>query len=334
MSKNHLMQTVGLALALATLAGCGNTALLGAAGLGTTDANAALQARGGKGGFAKGGPQGGGQLAQFATLGLSDEQKAQLQAIAEKYKPAAPAEGEARPEAPGAKIQAILTAETVDVDALKAALAEQPARPEKADNRTAVLVETRAVLTSEQIATLVAQLKAQPAQPSDRPSPPAGAQKPDAAARTAALATELALTAEQQAAFEAFVAKQEANRPAKDDAAHQARHEAQRAALITFWETGDTAALTVAEPAEIARPAFPVDELVALATSLSVEQRTQLFARGFGFGPGGKGGHGGPGGRDGGKHAGKGGHGGPGGHEGGPRGGQRPAPTESPEVAS
>lgn len=333
MSKKHLMQTVGLALALATLAGCGNAALLNAAGLGTTDADAALQARG-KGGFAKGGPQGGGQLAQFATLGLSDEQKAQLQAIAEKYKPATPAEGAARPEAPGAEIQAILTAETVDVEALKAALAAQPAKPEKADNRAAVLVETRAVLTSEQIATLVAQLKARPAQPSDRPSPPAGAQKPDAAARTAALATELALTAEQQAAFEAFVAKQEANRPAKDDAAHQARHEAQRAALITFWETGDTAALTAAEPAQVERPAFPVDELVALATSLSVEQRTKLFARGFGFGgPGGKGGHGGPGGRDGGMHAGKGGPGGPGGHEGGPRG-QRPAPPESPEVAS
>lgn len=328
MSKKHLMQTVGLALALATLAGCGNTALLSAAGLATTDTDAALQARGGKGGFGKGGPQGGGQLAQFAALSLSDDQKAQLQAIAEKYKPAAPAEGEAKPEAPGAKIQAILTAETVDVDALKAALAEQPAKPEKADNRTAILVETRAVLTSEQIATLVAQLKAQPAQPSDRPSPPADAQKPDAATRTAALATELAFSAEQKAAYEAFVAKQEANRPAKDDAAHQARHEAQRAALITFWETGDTAALTAAEPAEITRPAFPVDELVALATSLSVEQRTKLFARGFGFGgPGGKGGHGG---RDGGKQAGK---GGPGGHEGGPRGGQRPAPTESP-VAS
>ena len=97
MSKKFLMQTVCLALALGSLAGCGSTSLLGASALGTAGADGALQARGGKAGFAKGGQKGGpgGELMAFATLGLTDDQKAQLQAIAEKYRPAAPAEGTA-----------------------------------------------------------------------------------------------------------------------------------------------------------------------------------------------------------------------------------------------
>ena len=172
------------------------------------------------------------------------------------------------------------------------------------------------MLTADQIAKLVAQLQEQTASPTDRPSPPADRQKPDASAQVEpngptkadAVATKLSLTAEQKAAYQAFVTAQEANRPVRDEAAHQAQHEAQRQAMITFWETGDTAALEAAKPAQLEKPAFPVDELVALATSLNAEQRQQLFARGFG-----PGGQRGPGGHEGGKGGKRGGHGGPGG---------------------
>jgi Spy/CpxP family protein refolding chaperone len=320
------LKTLALSLAVATLAGCGQGTLLSAlssSGADVTSQLAAGQRPGGKGG--KLGGDKGGPFAQFAALSLTDEQKAQLQAIAEKYKPEAPEAG-TKPEHPGARVQALLTAETVDVEALKAALAAQPAPPaDKADNRLAQLVETRAVLTAEQIATLVEQLKAEPTV--TRPSPDAN--RPAPADRSAELAAKLNLTAEQQVAFDAYQAKLAANRPAAPEADPRA---AERAAMVTFWETGDTAALEAAKPARVA-PVVPVDEIVALAGVLTLEQRRQVFGHAFG-GPG-KGGHGGPHGDKGGKpgkggHGHEGGKGGFGGHRG--PGGEAPVPAPEAEV--
>lgn len=317
------LKTLALSLAVATLAGCGQGTLLSALSLSGADATAQLaagQRPGGKGGKLGGGQ--GGQLALFATLSLTDEQKTQLQAIAEKYKPEAPAEG-TKPAHPGARVQALLTAETVDVEALKAALVAQPPAPaDKADNRLAQLVETRAVLTAEQIAQLVEQLKAEPTV--TRPS--RDANRPAPADRSAELAVKLNLTAEQQVAFDAYQAKLAANRPA---APETDPHAAERAAMVTFWETGDTAALEAAKPVRVA-PVVPVDEIVALAGVLTLEQRQQIFGHGFGGpGKGGKGGHGGPQGGKGG-HGHEGGKGGFGGQRG--PGGEAPAPAPEAEV--
>jgi Spy/CpxP family protein refolding chaperone len=285
MTKHLITRALGLSLALSTLAGCGQSALLSAALGAATGDQLALQSKGDRG--PRGGQMGdrdGGPMAMFATLSLTDDQKAQLQAIAEKYKPQAPADRQ-KPEGPGAKLQTILTTDTLDVDALKAALAEKPPAPkaDRQDNRLAQLVEVRAVLTEEQRAKLVEQLKAQPtpAEPSDRPAPPADAKRPDSAQFEA----KLGLNDEQKAAFKAFQDKLEANRPAEP--AKKPDFAAHRAAEITFWETGDTTGLTSDKPVIIEPPAFPVDEFVAFVTSLSADQRKQVFAHGaFGLGMG------------------------------------------------
>lgn len=310
MTKTTIIKALGIALAFSTLSGCGQSSLLAATGLsglalqdGTTaTADGQRAGKGSKGGPGRGGDMGGkghdmggkgGPMGLFAGLTLTAEQATQLKAIAEKYKPTAPAGDQAT--RPVNAVAELLKAETLDVEALKAALAAQATPPAKAD-RTAQLVETRAVLTAEQIATLVAKLKAQPA-PAERPTPPAGAERPDAATRAAEVATKLGLTEEQKALYTAFEAKMAANRPAAPEADH---HAAERAAMVTFWETGDTAALEAAKPVAADRPAFPVDEFVALAVSLNAEQRAQIL------GKGGHGGHGGRGGDKGGF-----GHGGP-----------------------
>lgn len=63
---------------------------------------------------------------------------------------------------------------------------------------------------------------------------------------------------------------------------------------MSFLQTGDTAGLEAARP-QLTPPTFPVDAFVTLATSLTLDQRKQLFGHGFGFGghrgPGGFGGH-------------------------------------------
>jgi Spy/CpxP family protein refolding chaperone len=324
--KTHLTRAVGLALALGTLSGCGSATLLEASSLGL---DSLLQARGTgvaglRGGEAKGGPRGGemqggpreglhrgmkggpggdmhgkgpmGEQGQFEGLDLTAEQRTQLQAIAEKHRPAKP-EGDTaqKPEHPGQKLPAILTAATLDVEALRAALAEKPpARPPHAENHAARLTEMRAVLTADQINQLVARLEAQPAQPAKRPELPADVQRPDPAARLTELATRLNLNAEQQTALQAFHAAMEANRPDRDEATRLARHAAHQAAMITFWKSGDASQLDALKPAQAESPAFPAEALVTLATSLSAEQRQQLFGQGLPGGPGMRGPKGGP----------------------------------------
>lgn len=301
MTKQLISRALAVSLALSTLAGCGQSALLSAAATGTTADQASLQAKG----RGERGPGQGGPMALFAQLDLSADQQTQLQAIADQYKPAAPS---AQPEN---QLATLLTAATLDVDAVKAAFAAQP-QPPQDDHRVAQLVEVRAVLTDAQRAKLVALLKAQPtpAVPSDRPSPDAARPQGDDP-----LVAKLSLTTEQKAAYDAFKAALDANRPAAPTA--RPDFAARQAAEISFWETGDTAGLTADKPA-VERPAFPVDAFVAFVETLTVDQRQQAFAQGgfgFGMGPGGKGGHEGPGGRE--------GHGGPGGF-----GGQQP-PAQS-----
>ena len=118
MTKHLITRALAVSLALSTLAGCSQSALVTA----TTSDAAALQAAangqngknaGGRG--QKGGQGDRGQMGQkvdfYADLDLTDDQKAQLQAIAEKYAPAKPADDA---QAPGAKLQALLVADTLD----------------------------------------------------------------------------------------------------------------------------------------------------------------------------------------------------------------------------
>lgn len=308
MVSKQALKLAGLTATLTVLAGCGQGTALSSA---STDALALRNAganshaqpgdRGGKPGKGFRGEKGrkGDQFGPFGMLSgvnLTDEQKTQLKAIAEKYRPAKPADGQ-KPDAPGAKVRELLLADTVDAAALKAALADRPQPPADAGkNRLAMLVEARAVLTDEQRNALIEKIKALPTPtvPSDRPVRPADANRPDPAAR---LVASLNLSAEQQAAYDAFNAKLKAARdgfqPPKFDPA------AQRDAWVSFLQTGDTAGLEAARP-HLTPPAFPVDELVTLATGLTLDQRKQLFSHGFRFGGprGGHGGHEGPGGRE------------------------------------
>ncbi|MEB3197451.1 MAG: Spy/CpxP family protein refolding chaperone [Candidatus Sericytochromatia bacterium] len=254
---------------------------------------------GGRDGFAREGhgpegPRGGehgpkGFFPGFEAMNLTESQQAQLKAIAESERAAHPTPDPAkRPEHPGQQVQALLTAQTLDVEALKAALNQAPpAPPDHADQHEKTLTAVRAVLTAEQINTLVARLEAAPPQ-GDRPAPPQGKapERPDPAQRVDALAQTLNLNAEQKAALLAFETAKAAAHPAPDFDKRKADHEAHRAALITFWKTGDASGLAAARPAPRTPPAFPVDALVKLATSLSAEQRGQLFAAPA-MGPGG-----------------------------------------------
>lgn len=279
-----------------------------------------LGGKGGPGG-PKGGPNGGpndGPMGLFGLADLTDDQKTQIAAIEAKYRPAKPAADAVAPtEKPGAKLAELLKAETLDVEALKAALAERPEpKLEAKGDRTAQMAEIRLVLTEAQREAIAAKIEAMPAPASkDEAAKAARPARPTAEARVTAVATKLALTDVQQAALLAFETAQEANRPARSEQAAP-DHAAHRAAQIAFWRTGDTTGLTAAQPPALARPAFPVDAFIALAQVLTPAQRAQLLGHG---GPGGPGGKGGPG-----EVGGKGGDHGPGmggpGRKGGDRG--------------
>ena len=336
---NHLKRAIPAVIASALLAGCGQAALNTNAFTGDAAAFASLRGPGGPGGGqggpggmkgghgAKGGP--GGMMGLYGLADLTAEQKTQIQAIQAKYRPAKPAtEARARPEH---RVTELLEATTLDVEALKVALAERPTRPARPDH-TAMLAEVRAVLTDAQRAAIITQLEGRtaPADQADADRPA----RPTAEERVAHVASKLSLSDEQKAALTAFEVAMEANRPEKirpDFAARQA-------AELAFWKTGDTAALAALAPAEVSPPAFPVDAFVALAQVLTPEQRVQLLARGGHGGPGGPGGRGGQGGPGG--HGGHGGHGfgggqggwGPGGPGFGATGPGAPAPAAEAAV--
>lgn len=312
---NHAKRAAAAVIAAYLLAGCGQGVLTATelSGAGTADLRGMAGDqkgafgghRGGPGGE-KGGPGGmrggmGGPMELFALADLTAEQKTQIQAIQEKYRPARP-EGQPgdQPLNPGAHLSELLKADTLDVDALKAALAARPART--AGDRpdpTAMLAEIRAVLTDAQRAAIAAKLEAMPAprakaddaSRADRPAPPTVEE------RTAKVAEKLSLTDAQKAALVTFETALEANRP--QGAKPEQDHAAHQAAMIAFWKTGDTTALAALKPPAIEPPAFPVDAFIALAQTLTADQRVQLLVRGPMGGPGGPSGHGGPGGHDG-----------------------------------
>ncbi|MNS30187.1 LTXXQ motif protein [compost metagenome] len=204
----------------------------------------------------------GGALALFADLDLTEAQRAQLLAIAEKYRAQ-------WPPAPMDRIRALLTAETVDTAALRAALTAPPAADPRVPLLSAMLVEARAVLTDAQRATLVQQLQAVtlPA-PTAKPAPT----DTERSAWLALAAQRLSLTEEQKAAFSTYLEQQRAtgaDQPAPVD------HSARRDAMVRFFQTGEATALNALEPSPA--PPVAVEALINLATKLNQAQRQALF---------------------------------------------------------
>jgi Spy/CpxP family protein refolding chaperone len=298
--------SIFVALAFATLSatGCGTslttpTSLAAQLQASTTANGSAQPGMGGPGGRGDHGDHGNPNDPQalLASLTLTADQQTQLAAIVAKYKPTAPT---AKPlNDANTALQTALLATTVDDATLRAAIAAQRADmathqpPSPKDE----LVAIRALLTSDQIATVVAKLQAGPT--GVRPSGGPGA----------AVEASLNLTTAQQADLAAFkAAMQPASPTTQADP---------RAAMLTFWQTGDTSGLVAP-----AAPTFPVEAFVTLAEALDLTQRQALFAHGAMMMA--DGGHGGPGGQ-----------GGPGGHGGfgGPDGDRGPAPSASPSAS-
>jgi Spy/CpxP family protein refolding chaperone len=279
------MLIAGLLMTGSVAAACGQalpqlgTAALNRAGQGTTD-TARPQGRPGQG-----------PMGLFAGVALSDDQKAQIKAIMDKYKPAQPPQND---------LGKLLTAETVDEAAIRTALQQGGAdRAKHEQDGLAMQSEIRAVYTDGQRAQIVAKIQAATEPPADAKAPPADMEA-KRAEREAAEATKLGLNDEQKAAVASL---RPAAPPAKPDMA------AHKAAMVAFWQTGDTSGLQA-----LPKPPQPdVEAIVKAATLLTAEQRKAVFGR-FAMGPGRDGG---PGGKGHGGHEGPGGRG-PGGH-GGPR---------------
>jgi Spy/CpxP family protein refolding chaperone len=189
----------------------------------------------------------------LADLNLTADQKAQLKAIMQKARTSAGAPDRTLRQ----RFHALWTAPTVDGAALKALLEERAATGAKArDARVAALVEARNVLTAEQREKIAAAIEARGAKATQRPQ---HSPRPSS------------LSADTQAKLKALVEKRRAGG-------------SQLAAFAAFARTGDAEALKAAmTPVDLS------DDLVALATSLSQEERTKLERRlgmltGFGGG--------------------------------------------------
>lgn len=242
-----LTQALAVSLTLMALAGCSSTLMTGASATGSSTEEQNLMF--GPGGFGQGGPGGpGGMMGldrYLSSLELTADQQTKLQAIA--------TQPPTMPSAPpsSANLQALLTAETLDQAAIRTAVA-QPPQGGQDTTRIAQIQAVYDLLTDSQRTALAAALEAD----AGGMAPPPGGPM-DASA-------DLALTAEQQAAYDAYLAKLPAQHGPVDNTA-----------LAAYFTTGDASGLTSSAST------FPVDELIALATSLSVEQRQTLFSRGI-----------------------------------------------------
>jgi Spy/CpxP family protein refolding chaperone len=294
MTRKHGTMVIGMALTALLLGGCGADVANTVSALQVSRAgSAAVPPQAGERGPGPGmRPVG----MPFAQVTLTDEQKAQLKAIADKYKPAAP---------PANDLRQLLTADTVDETALRSALqagaAEHKTRQEQ---ELAMRAEIRAIFTDAQRAEIVANLQAAPEPPARPDQAPPADMEAKHAEREAAMATKLGLNDEQKAAVAALKPPAPPSKP--DPAAH-------KAAEIAFWQTGDTSGIQLPAPPD------NTEAIVKAALVLTAEQRKVIFGHGFGGPEGGPGGHAGPGS--------KGPHGGPGDHGG--RGPGVPAPEAS-----
>jgi Spy/CpxP family protein refolding chaperone len=206
-------------------------------------------------------------------LKLTDAQKAQLKAIAQKHRGTAQ-KGDRKAQRD--QLRALLSAPKVDGAALRnflnARVAEMDA---KAGHRAAMMTEMRAVLTPEQRAKLVKSLNT--ARPDGKQAGKDGAKAANRfegkrKAMRDKLTADLKLTPAQQSAFDALQPKVMAMH------ADRANRQAGRQAFARFVETGDAAAFQATMKAQ-RQGKLPVNELVAVAESLTQAQRQKLLPR-------------------------------------------------------
>lgn len=234
------------------------------------------QARGGHAGFGFGGP-----LAK--DLKLTDAQKSQLKAIAQKHR-AERKQGDRKGQRQ--QLKTLLTAPKVDGAALRSFLnARAGERDANAAKRAAMMSEMRAVLTPEQRAQLVKSLNARADKAGKRAGERAKRFEGKRQGFGDRMVADLKLTADQKAKYDALQAKIKAQR------ADAAGRQAGKQAFVRFIETGDAAAFQASMKAN--RGQLPVNELVALAESLDQTQRQKLLKKFDRF----MGGHGPKGGR-------------------------------------
>jgi Spy/CpxP family protein refolding chaperone len=223
------------------------------------------------------GMRGAGMLPGLQQLNLTDAQKSQLKAIAQKYRPQAK---QGNMKAEREQLKAIVLADQVDGAKLKSFLQARAAEMQaKAPQRAAMLGEMRAVLTDAQRAQLVKAMDQQQAPKAKANANWQGKRK----AMGDRMLADLNLTATQKAKVDALQAKMQALRTSQPGANA-------KSALKAFIQTGDQAAFQASMQAN--RPGqLPVDEIVAVATSLDKAQREKLVAKlgrfgGFGEGHG------------------------------------------------
>lgn len=197
--------------------------------------------------------------AYFAKqLQLTEQQKAQIKAIAQKYR----AQHKAAPKAENWKqLHQILAAPTLDKAALKQFLeARQQARTAEISTRVKMLAEMRAVLTGAQRQQL-AQLLSKPLPQPKGPSADAQKRMHDRVVKA------LDLNASQAQAFDQLQAQIRTQR--------QGKRGAMRQAFAEFARTGDTGALERTLDANA--HALPVDAIVDFAATLTPEQRAKAL---------------------------------------------------------
>lgn len=274
--KLQLMLATTLALAIVPIAGF------------AVSVGAAEQGNHQRGGHHRGGGDHGGMMGFMGPLAkdlkLTDAQKAQMKAIAQKYR----TQGGVDRKAQRQQLKTLLSAPKVDGNALRAFL---NARIQEMDaqgaKRAAMMTEMRAVLTNDQRAQLLKSLnteRPQQARPNQNTPNKAHGQRGEFGER---MVKDLNLNANQKAAFNALQAKWNAN------AGAPANRQAHRQALAKFIETGDATAFQATMKGTMAGK-LPVNELVAFAESLDQAQRQKVLNKleRFGMG-GGQGRHGG-----------------------------------------
>lgn len=234
----------------------------------------------------------GGPMAK--SLNLTEAQKAQFKAIAQKHRTAAQSGNH---KAQREQLRALLTAPKVDGGALRGFLnARLAEREANAGKRAAMMTEMRNVLSAEQRTKLAKSLSA--GHPGKAHGKGHGKGHGEGKAKFEGkrqemhdkLSADLKLTPAQKAAFDALQAKVAATR------ADASARGAGRQAFARFVETGDAAAFQASMKNRFAGK-VPVNELVAVAESLNQEQRKKLLPKlaslaQFHGGHGGKGGRG------------------------------------------
>jgi protein CpxP len=194
----------------------------------------------------------------FAELKLTDAQKQKIKKIMAEARSERKEDREALKE--------LITAKTVDKEALSAAIQDKMANyGDKVDRKVSMLADIRAVLTPEQRDKAAELLRERATKAKSH-----GERHKKIRAKMSRIADKLEMTDDQRAKFKAVLDAYDAG----SDARHE-RWAAKKEAMAAFAESGDEAALRAALMA--ARPEIPVAAIVDAMASLDQDQRQKLM---------------------------------------------------------